>query len=644
MWHDNETDTDLLGIDLLVDGLVVALTEPRLLPLTVGVLGDWGSGKSSLMRIAKVELERLSNDEGRYVCVWFSPWQYEGYEDVKVALMTLVLDSLGAVVPEGDDADRLSALRRFVSHLGRPARAVTRSALAAVPAATVLAAGAIDPNLAPAMPAISAATGALSQEAAAAVAEKPEDGGPEDDEMPTDIVGFRKSFAELVESVEDLRAVVVFIDDLDRCLPETVVDTFEAIRLFLNTPKSAYVVAAHQKVVESAIDSRYPDLRREDGTGIGAVYLEKMLQIKVSIPTLSAPEAQTYVNLLLAELHLAADQFETVRSAVAEARRKNVLSVPLTRGTAESMVDDAPAEFLAALDWAANIASALGTGLRGNPRQLKRFLNSLLLKTRTAERRQVSLRPAVLAKLMALEDQHIADFQKIFDWQILSDGPIPELAMAEATVLPRPETGAPATEAEESGDPGPTLEGEHGAAPAEVTAWAEKPHVRRWLRLEPPLGEIDLGPYFTYSRDKLSIGVSGSRLPAALQTLLVQAGADVKALRRTAIGGIAALEADDQAILLHAMAEALAANPSSHIFETLLELAEQEPVAVSSVCSVLSDVPTSALTPARLTTAVRRLTGSEEPVRILLDGWTARGGPVAQTLETTRRAGARRTR
>jgi hypothetical protein len=56
MWPDNETDVDLLGFDILADGLVVALTEPRLLPLTVGVLGDWGSGKSSLMGLACAEL------------------------------------------------------------------------------------------------------------------------------------------------------------------------------------------------------------------------------------------------------------------------------------------------------------------------------------------------------------------------------------------------------------------------------------------------------------------------------------------------------------------------------------------------------------------------------------------------------------
>src|SRR6266508_670567 len=90
MWHDNETNVDLLGFDYLSSALVEVLTESRLLPVTVGVFGDWGSGKSSLMRIARGELEARE----RIATIEFSAWQFESYEDVKAALMQVIMQRL----------------------------------------------------------------------------------------------------------------------------------------------------------------------------------------------------------------------------------------------------------------------------------------------------------------------------------------------------------------------------------------------------------------------------------------------------------------------------------------------------------------------------------------------------------------------
>ena len=152
MWADNETDIDLLGFDFLVDGLIVALTEPRLLPLTVGVLGDWGSGKSSLMRIVRQELESIGRpddpDRRRYVCVQFSPWQYEDYDDVKVALMSAVLDRLQPEI-KPEDESRVSGLRQFVQGLRRRTRWLGRAAMKTVPAGATFAAHALDPTTDP---------------------------------------------------------------------------------------------------------------------------------------------------------------------------------------------------------------------------------------------------------------------------------------------------------------------------------------------------------------------------------------------------------------------------------------------------------------------------------------------------------------
>ena len=51
MWSDNETAEDLLGFRLHSDLVREIVTDPALLPVTVGLFGDWGSGKSSVMRM-----------------------------------------------------------------------------------------------------------------------------------------------------------------------------------------------------------------------------------------------------------------------------------------------------------------------------------------------------------------------------------------------------------------------------------------------------------------------------------------------------------------------------------------------------------------------------------------------------------------
>ena len=73
------------------------------------------------------------------------------------------------------------------------------------------------------------------------------------------IDGFRDDFAELVshDQMKELRRVVVVVDDLDRCLSDTVIAVLEAIKLFLSVPKMAFLVAADETAVKNAIAVRY---------------------------------------------------------------------------------------------------------------------------------------------------------------------------------------------------------------------------------------------------------------------------------------------------------------------------------------------------------------------------------------------------
>lgn len=98
-------------------------------------------------------------------------------------------------------------------------------------------------KVAPAALTIASQTGHMPPEAAAAAATMlgtlaPLIGEDADEAVPSTSIGeFREECSQLMTELTDLRALVVFVDDLDRCLPPTVVATFEAIRLFLHAPK-----------------------------------------------------------------------------------------------------------------------------------------------------------------------------------------------------------------------------------------------------------------------------------------------------------------------------------------------------------------------------------------------------------------------
>ncbi len=321
MWADNETTIDLLGFDYLVDTLLVVLTETRLLPVTVGISGDWGSGKTSLMGMAA---EALREEDPRFLTVSFSPWRFEDYDDVKAALMTSVIDALQERVDAEPSlkeriGDRLRLLRERVWRMGLLRTAATGGAL-----------------IAGADPVLATAAGEAAQ---GVVMPSPSHDSPE---RYDNVARFRTDFSQLMHDLGDeVRALVVFVDDLDRCLTDAVVETFEAIRLFLHVEKTAYVIGADQRLVQAAVEDRYP-AARESGESLGRNYLEKILQVTVAIPPLSAPEVETYLALLLAQLELDGTGYERLLTAAKAQRSSGALSVAMNEGIAREALGEAP--------------------------------------------------------------------------------------------------------------------------------------------------------------------------------------------------------------------------------------------------------------------------------------------------------------
>lgn len=497
--------------------------------------------------------DRLEDDE-RNVCCSFSPWRFEDYDDIKHSLMVTVLDALQRRVPEeGVSRQTLKNVRKLAERLRLAKLAVTGGLMAV--GADPLSAG---------------AAGEAAQGVVAAA-----DVGDEEGEEGLDLTSFvsarefRDQFEALIGDLGDeVAGIYVFVDDLDRCLPETVVDTFEAIRLFLHAPNTAYVVAADPTIVRAAISSRYAELGIKSGD-VGTDYLEKIWQFTVSVPPLATPEVETYVSLLFAQLDLDETQFRLICAAADGHRRSDPLSAAMNFGKASDALGEIPESLKEHLELTSRIAPQLSEGLRGNPREIKRFLNTLLLKRRAAAGREIELKPDVLAKLLILEERHVNRFRELYEWQLEAEGAPAALADAERLVCD-----------------------EQVESPADgATEWAEDSGLATWLRLEPQLAEVTLGPYFSYARDKLGPTAATSRLPGHLQKLLAQLLSSSDSARTEAISAAKDLDPSSRHVLFDVAAEMVVRKPEAPALRALAEIAKADDSLIGPLQSILEQIP-----------------------------------------------------
>lgn len=127
---------------------------------------------------------------------------------------------------------------------------------------------------------------------------------------------FRNLFEELVKDAA-YKAVVVYIDDLDRCDPRRIIECLEAVKLFVNVDRTAFVIGADERIIEYAISQHYPiKMKKEDISSPFSDYLEKLIQLPYKIPKLSDNEQETYITLLLCKNHLRRMDFDDVHKNI----------------------------------------------------------------------------------------------------------------------------------------------------------------------------------------------------------------------------------------------------------------------------------------------------------------------------------------
>lgn len=512
MWSDNETTVDYLNFGVVADACAKLLQQAQGVPLSVGVSGGWGVGKTSLVRMIEGRLKQAdAPGKNTYVVVTFNPWLYQDFEGARSALLQLVGDEVLRLAAK--DEALLKKAKRLLKRIN-----LLRLAQLGGEAAATLYTGVPVGNIGAAVMKVGGffglGGGDDADEPGASDGEKAKDGKGAADgllkpaepvSLPSEIQAFRNALEELLEELKV--TLVVFVDDLDRCLPKTAISTLESIRLLLFLKRSAFVVAADNEFIRGAVRVHF------EGTGIsGEVatnYFDKLIQVPLHVPRLGINEAKAYLALLLMERAYADGDFdktgfEAAREAIPKRLQTSWKGDAVTSEFLQSLVGVSNTRMLTLMQLAEGLAPLLtqSSAVNANPRLMKRFLNTVYLRSALAAPQGIDLDIPSLAKWHLVErcDETLANALAA---RVTSaaDGRVPVLQEAEAAaasgaVLPEP--------------------------------FKDDRFTREWLQLQPPLGEADLRPLLHLSRDTATRDFGADNMTAdgrALRDALVSATA-----------------------------------------------------------------------------------------------------------------------
>jgi GTPase SAR1 family protein len=253
--------TDDIAIHPILDfnlytNAIVKIIKDSFPKFTIGLFGDWGTGKTTLMNSIHAKLK----NDNQAVLVRFETWRYEREE--QFALIPLLKTIAFALPDEKQFQPLKQKLKRgAISFLKKTPDIVSSIISKYSEDAGNIAKEAIDSFRAE----FNSKLELLA-------------------EVDKDTLYF-DGFKDIQYEIEGIRQknpafrIVVFVDDLDRCSPKKTLEVLESIKVFLGMEGFVYVIGLSHDIVTKLIDIEYKE------TGVkGEQYIKKMIQIPITLP------------------------------------------------------------------------------------------------------------------------------------------------------------------------------------------------------------------------------------------------------------------------------------------------------------------------------------------------------------------------
>ena len=529
MWSDTESKEDYLNFGEVSQIVTEILETEAMLPVSIGIFGNWGAGKSSLLNLIE---QQIKPDE--WIVIKFDAWLYQGFDDARTALLETIANHLIQAAKNKE-----TILQKSKNLLARidGLRLAGWLAEGAALAAGFPTFGLVSKIFGTAQNALDGIQDATESKQVVETGKEIVDSGrkliaPQKQQTPPQQIDeFRKEYGEILQDLG--KKLVIVIDNLDRCLPANAIQTLEAIRLFLFLNRTAFIIAADEEMIRHSVAEHYKDLSYRHQID----YLDKLIQIPIRVPKAGVLEIRAYLYMLYA-IHQKvppeklANLRQFLETHLQQSWQDQSLNPEQVAKTIEEQHNQA---LLSDFERANRIAPLLANSpnIHGNPRIVKRILNTIKMRAQIANKRQIPLEEAIITKLVIFERCVDSDVVTNF-YQLVNEGEgKPELLK----------------ELENNNEQNLSKLSENKPIQA---------FIKEWAKLEPKLSNVDLRAAIYLSRETIPLNTYTAQLSQkAQQALSILLKATSRTGSQNTQNAIQGLIVDEQISVMETLIEQL---------------------------------------------------------------------------------------
>lgn len=491
MWSDTESKEDYLNFGEVSEIVTEILETEAILPVSIGVFGNWGAGKSSLLNLIE---QQIKSDE--WIVIKFDAWLYQGFDDARAALLETIASHL---IQAAKDKETILQKSKNLFARINGLRLLGLMAEGAALAAGVPTFGLISKTFETAKESLDGVQNETESKQIVEVGKNLVNSGKnlikpkEKQTPPQQIDEFRKEYGEILQDLG--KKLVIVIDNLDRCLPANAIQTLEAIRLFLFLNRTAFIIAADEEMIRHSVAEHYKDLSYRHQID----YLDKLIQIPIRVPKAGVLEIRAYLYMLYA-IHqkIPTTKLSSLRQFLETHLQQSWKSQSLNpEDVAKTIEEQHNQVLLSDFERANRIAPLLANSpnVYGNPRIVKRILNTIKMRTKIADKRQMPLDEAIITKLVIFERCVDSDVVTKF-YQLVNEGEgkpelLKELENNDEQNLSKLSENKPIQE-----------------------------FIKEWVKLEPKLSDFDLRAAIYLSRETIPLNTYTAQLSQKNQEAL----------------------------------------------------------------------------------------------------------------------------